>query len=104
MMETQSGTGPISFERAVCDPAAVFASPQEVLDDPTLTKAEKAEVLKRWAYDADLLAVAESEGMGGGEPSLQGRVLAALNELEAGMASDPRPADGQARPKLPKCD
>lgn len=103
-METRSGTGPISFERAVCDPAAVFASPQEVLDAPTLTKPEKVEVLKRWAYDADQLAVAESEGMGGGEPSLQGRVLAALNELEAEMAKDPLSAEGQARPELPKCD
>jgi len=88
-MVEPAGTGPISFERALCDPAAVFASPDEVLAETHLTQLEKLEILKRWAQDADRLAASEYEGMGGGEPSRQSRVLEALNALEATIASDP---------------
>ncbi|HTF87717.1 MAG TPA: hypothetical protein VK843_04860 [Planctomycetota bacterium] len=91
-MDKRPGTRPMSFERAIADPAAVFSSPQEVLDDLRLTRTQKLEVLRRWAYDADRLAVAETEGMGGGEPSLQGRVLDALNQLEREMFGTSSPA------------
>ena len=75
----------IDFERASADPAASFGSPNELLEDRRFCDLEKLELLQRWALDADLLAIAESEGMAGGEPALQGRVLAALRELEARM-------------------
>lgn len=71
------------LERARLNPAAVFATPEEILATPNLTRTEKIELLRRWAYDADELAVAEEEGMAGGEPTLQGQILAALDQLEA---------------------
>jgi len=37
--------------------------------------------LQRWAEDARELEVAESEGMGGGETSLLGQILSALDAL-----------------------
>jgi hypothetical protein len=75
----------IDFERATADPAASFGSPAEVLEDRRFSELERLEVLKRWALDADLLAIAELEGMAGGEPAMLGRVLAALHELELRM-------------------
>lgn len=71
------------LERARLNPATVFATPEEILATPNLTRTEKIELLRRWAYDADELAVAEEEGMAGGEPTLQGQILAALDQLEA---------------------
>jgi hypothetical protein len=41
--------------------------------------------LCRWAYDATELAVAEEEGMGGGEPSDLSTVLKALVTVTGGF-------------------
>ena len=95
-MNDQVGPTPMSFERALSDPAGVFASPEEVLTDTHLTQLEKVEVLRRWAHDADRLAASEYEGMVGGEPARQGRVLEALTALEAQVAADPEAAGGGA--------
>jgi hypothetical protein len=70
------------YERAVVDPAAVFASPEALLARPDLSRPEKLHLLRRWRFDARELAVAEAEGMGGGAPSLLERVSAALAALE----------------------
>jgi hypothetical protein len=71
------------LERARLNPGAVFVSPEQLVATATLTRAEKIELLRRWAYDAGELAVAEDEGMAGGEPTLQGRILAILEQLES---------------------
>lgn len=71
------------LERARLDPSAVFGAPEQVLATPQLTRDEKIEILRRWSYDAGELAVAEEEGMGGGEPALLDRILAALDQLES---------------------
>jgi hypothetical protein len=43
------------------NPAAVFNSPREVLDDPDLTRQEKRAILSSWASDA--CAVASAPGL-----------------------------------------
>jgi hypothetical protein len=73
---------PREYQKAVVDPAAVFASPEEVLARADLSPAQKLHLLRRWRDDARELSVAEAEGMGGGEPSLLERVSAALATLE----------------------
>jgi hypothetical protein len=74
-----------SYEDALLDPAAAFATPQAVVDDAGLTREQKIELLRRWQYDADEMDVAEEEGMAGGEPSRLSQVLAALKRLGATM-------------------
>lgn len=70
-----------TFEAALVNPAQCFETPQRVLDDPTLTAAQKRRVLLQWEQDARLLSVAEEEGMGGGEESMLHRVLKALEGI-----------------------
>jgi rhodanese-related sulfurtransferase len=96
LQETQAQ--PIPYDRALQDPAAVFTEPEEVLQHERLNLFEKLEVLQRWAHDADRLAVAEIEGMGGGEPSMLGRVLRVLLEVEEMISESLRPHQGLARP------
>jgi hypothetical protein len=71
------------LERALLDPTAVFTLPEEVLQRDDLSREQKAAILRRWAYDARELEVAEDEGMRDGEPDLLDRVLRALDELKA---------------------
>lgn len=69
------------LERA---PAPKLPDPRSVLQDATLTRAQKIEKLRRWAYDARELDVANEEGMGGPpQPSNLAAILAALRELGA---------------------
>lgn len=63
-----------------------YASPEAVLTDDALTAAQKAAVLEQWERDARELAVAEEEGMAGGERAMLDRVIAALHRL--GAATD----------------
>ena len=71
------------LERALLDPASVFADPAEVVEHPGWTWAEKREVLRRWAWDEYLLDVAADESMlGQGRPSRLGDVRTALSMLE----------------------
>ena len=72
------------------DPAAVFGSPQDVLDHPSLTRADRLAILEQWERDARGLSVAEEEGMAGGEESLLARVRAAIAQLERGSQPSPK--------------
>ena len=56
---------------------------------------QKIEILCRWAYDASELAVAEEEGMTGGETSLLARVLEVLNALTGGYDAEHSPPTKQ---------
>lgn len=63
---------------------AQLPDPRSVLRDTSLTRAQKIEKLRRWAYDARELDVANEEGMGGeSRPSDLAEILAALHELGA---------------------
>jgi hypothetical protein len=62
----------------------VFPSPEALRDHPAPTPGEKIELLRRWAYDAGELAVAEEEGMTDSEPSRLSEILAVLDALTGG--------------------
>lgn len=63
------------------DPPSVFETPEDVIAEPGLTTEQKIEILRRWEYDASELAVAEEEGMIGGERGTLARVMRALEAL-----------------------
>ncbi|HVT29733.1 MAG TPA: ETC complex I subunit [Lacipirellulaceae bacterium] len=77
-----TGRYPVGTDRALVNPAACFASPDEVLRDPKLSMEQKREILGRWALDAYLIEVAMTEGMPEGEPSRLDEVVDALIDLE----------------------
>jgi hypothetical protein len=72
---------PAEIERAMESPASVFGSPEEVLEHPELTGAQKIEILRRWQYDAVEVDVAVDEGMPGDDDPLLRRIMLALGTL-----------------------
>lgn len=80
------------FEAALQNPAKCFETPQHVLDDPKLTVTQKRKLLEQWEQDARQLAVAEEEGMGGGEESMLHRVKRAMEAI--GGAKGEQPSSG----------
>ncbi|HUR28214.1 MAG TPA: hypothetical protein VM509_08500 [Planctomycetota bacterium] len=97
MKQEQAGAT-VPFEKMIADPEAVYDAPEEVVADERLSLQQRLEILQRWAHDADRLAVAESEGMGGGEPAMQNRALEALHHVEELMTGRrlPTPRPGNA--------
>lgn len=47
----------------ITNPRARYKIPQDLLDDNVLTRDEKIRLLKEWAVDEQLKAVAEEENM-----------------------------------------
>ena len=74
---------PATWSRALLDPTAVFKVPEQVLQRDDFSHEQKAAILRRWAYDARELEVAEDEGMRDGEPDVLDRVLRALDALRS---------------------
>jgi len=87
--------GEIDLEQALLDPGSVFSSPEELRDHRGLTCEQKIEILRRWAYDASELAVAEEEGMIGGESSQLARVISVLDSLTGGYDVEHSPPTKQ---------
>lgn len=79
---------PTHLARALLDPADVYASPEDVLIDATLTRDQKVEVLRRWAYGAEEVQQAESEGMPVVSGALLDQILAMLHRLGVDPAAD----------------
>ena len=73
-------------------PHAHFGDPQDVVDDPALSKEEKVEALETLEQDARLQATAAQEGMTGGEENKLQEVLDAKKALEERDGA-PNPAD-----------
>ncbi|RDI40979.1 hypothetical protein [Aquicella lusitana] len=72
------------IKMAKLDPASVFKSPQEVLQDKSLSRNQKIDILQRWAYDERELAVAEEENMqssGANKHNILDEVLKCLIKL-----------------------
>lgn len=88
----------IDLERALFDPASVFAEPDDVVEHPSLTITHKIEILRRWAYDASELVVAEDEGMVGYEGPAIGEILAALHRLTGGYDAEHTPPTKHVTP------
>ena len=72
----------IDIKRALLDPPSVFPSPEDLLEEPSLKKAQKIELLKRWKYDAQEISDATSEGMIGENNDMVHRVSLALEFLK----------------------
>lgn len=51
------------IEAAKLDPAHYYKSPREVIGDESLSRKDKIDILRRWAYDEREIAVAEEENM-----------------------------------------
>ena len=58
----------VDLDKAKHNPAHLFKKPSNVLADDTLSRAEKIDILRRWAYDEREMAVAEEENMTGSGP------------------------------------
>jgi hypothetical protein len=87
--------GELDLEKAQLDPGSAFSSPEELRDHPGLTREQKIGILRRWAYDASELAVAEEEGMVGGESSHLARILSVLDSLTGGYDVEHSPPTKQ---------
>ncbi len=85
----------MDIEKAMLNPGSVFASPDEVVRDQSITREQKIKILKRWAYDARELEVAEEENMGGGPPSMLGEILNALHSLDSDLDTEHPPPTKQ---------
>lgn len=59
--------GGTDMEKALLDPGAVFAGPEDVVAEASPTAERKVEILRRRAHGAAKLAVADEEGTGNGE-------------------------------------
>ena len=89
--------GAMDYQKALLDPASIFEGPEEVLEQAELTKDQQIEILRRWAYDANEVAVAEEEGMEGDGPLILQRVLETLDKVSGGIDvrhSGPTKQDG----------
>jgi len=54
----------VDSSRAMINPAAAVQDLEEVVGHPRLTQEQKIEILRRWAYDACAMEVAEEENRG----------------------------------------
>ena len=74
----------VNLKMAKIDPSSVFKHPHDVLTDSTLTRSQKIDILRRWAYDEREIAVAEEENMLGSDNTrdfLLEEILKSLHEL-----------------------
>ena len=85
----------MNIEQAMLDPISVFACPDDVCDEPSLTWDQKIKVLRCWEYDARELEVAEEENMGGGPPGVLDKVFRALHRLDADVDIEHSPPTKQ---------
>lgn len=79
----------IDYDRALLSPASIFATPEDVIKEKSLSVRQKKEILYRWEHDAKLLQTAADENMGGGERANLGQVQEALRKIE-GADDDPK--------------
>jgi hypothetical protein len=65
------------------NPRGYFSEPRDVVAHPQLSRKQKLAILRQWEQDALHLSASESEGMGGGEESMLGRVESAIQAVAA---------------------
>jgi hypothetical protein len=73
----------MDIKKALLNPTSVFSHPANVCIEPSLTRLQKIEILRRWEFDAREEEVAEEENMGGSCPSALDEILASLKKLDA---------------------
>ena len=87
---TESGTK-LDIDKALLDPAGAFSQPNDIVRAPGLSRDVKLRLLEQWEREARALAVAEEEGMTGGEESMLGRVRRAVAALGGEEENDEKP-------------
>src|SRR6266404_1336123 len=87
-----AGKTKLDIDKALLDPAGVFSEPNEIVQMPGLTHSLKLRLLEQWEREARALAVAEEEGMTGGEESMLGRVRRAIVALGGEEKNDDQPS------------
>jgi hypothetical protein len=71
------------MKQAMLDPESVFECPEDILEEQSLSKPQKIELLKRWKYEAWEVCDASTEGMlDTNESDLLRRITLALESLE----------------------
>lgn len=78
----------MDIEKVKFGPGSVFATPDDIFEDSSLTRDQKIKILRRWEYDARELAVAEEENMAGGPPNMLSEIINTLHRLDADMDED----------------
>lgn len=80
----------VSLEKARIDPESAFKSPHAVVDDKTISRDDKIDILRRWSYDAREIAVAEEENMMASNDDRHHILLEEIQRclLELGMKSN----------------
>ena len=78
----------VDIERAMINPDAVFQHPDEVVDHPELTREQQIDILRRWAYDARAMEVAEEENMTSPYTSGLEQIMRALHRLGVEAQTD----------------
>ena len=73
----------LDLETAQRDPSRHFAEPQDIVDAAGLDRTTKLKLLEEWERDARGLAVAEDEGLDGGEAPMLARIRNARRALAA---------------------
>lgn len=71
----------IDYEKAKKTPSQYFTSPRDVIENASLPKPAKIEILLRWRYHAIQLETAQDENMQSGEDSRLAEVMDALRRL-----------------------
>jgi hypothetical protein len=80
----------VDIAHAKLDPARTFLAPESVLNEASLSREEKIDILQRWAYDERELAVAEEENMQGIDSTHHSEMLQKISQalLQLGVRSD----------------
>lgn len=84
----------MDIDRAMKNPASVFATPEALRESRELTAQQKHAVLLQWKDQLQQLQAADDEGMRGSEPAacpsgdLLGRVTSILSRIDADLRRD----------------
>ncbi len=79
----------INLDKAKLDPASVFRTPHDIVKESTLSREEKIDLLRRWAYDEREMSVAEEENMLSSHKEPSNTLTEILKSLiELGVRSD----------------
>ncbi len=70
------------LKQALVNPAAVFAEPKEVVVNPTFSRQQKIDVLRRWEHDTRLFEASAKERLTDVSEALLGEILESLHELD----------------------
>lgn len=92
----------VDIEKALMDPASVFAAPEDVIVHKALSNEQRVEILRRWQYDASEDAVATEEGMQTSSSDILYRILAALRQVKGDVdVESVAPSKHHAMPNPP---